>query len=169
MGSDAQVQAPPVEPAAPAGSSKMTLIVLAVVAIVVVGAVVGYVMFMGDDDVALTGQWTVSGGEMKIVMVMNNDTANTIYNNVTIPADPEVIDFDDTSTMPEGMVFKDLGGGDFEITSFEMMGADFGTITGSYDVNGDTMTLTMTGSGTYIDGTDYMEIDMDYTVNFAKA
>lgn len=121
-----------------------------------------------DDDepvYGLTGNWTLSGGEMKTVMVINNDTANTTWNNMTIPADDEIVNFDDESSMPEGMTFTDLGDGAFEITDYEMMGADFGTITGTYEVDGDTLTITMIGSGTYVDGGDYFEIDFDYTMD----
>ena len=172
MSSDAAAGGAPAAPAAPAaagGGGSMAMIAVIVVVVIVVVAVVGYVMMSGGSGDSLSGEWTVSGGEMKIKMVVNNDTANTIWTNQTIPASSEVIDFDNPGDMPEGMVYHDLGDGEFEITSFEMMGADFGTIHGSYDINGDTMTLHFTASGTYIDGTDYMQIDMDYTVNFAKA
>jgi len=106
---------------------------------------------------------------MSYTMVVNNDTANPTSMTVPIPASSEVINFDDPAEMPEGMVYHDLGGGEFEITSFEMMGADFGTMHGSYDIDGDTMTITMSGSGSYIDSTDYFEIEFDYTMNLARA
>lgn len=149
----------------------MMMIIAVVVVVVVVVAAAGYFLFMKDSGEALTGKWTVSGGEVKMVMVVNNDTANTTWMNETIPASAEIIDFDDETTMPEGMNFVDLGDGEFEITGFTWGDADFGTITGTYDIDGDTMVITYHAAGSTIDeySGDYMEIEMDQTINFAKA
>jgi hypothetical protein len=140
-----------------------------VVVIVVVAAVVGYLVMTGGSGESLSGQWTVSGGTMKMTMVVNNDTANKQWMNETIPADTEIIDFDDPTTTPEGWNINDLGGGNFEIVNFQMDDADFGTVTGHYNINGDTMTITMSGSGHVIDGTDYLDVTFDYNVTFARA
>lgn len=150
----------------------MTMIIAAVVVVVVVvAAVVGYMVLSGGDDgIELSGQWTVSGGDMKMTMVLNNDTASKQWINETIPADTtEIIDFDDPTDMPEGWDINDLGDGDFEIENFALMDADFGTVTGHYEIDGDTMTITMSGSGYVIDGTDYMAITFEYDMDFARA
>lgn len=175
MGSEAETASTGTAPAntaapAAAGGGSMTMIIVAVVVVVVVvAAVLGYVIMSGDSDLELSGQWTVSGGTMKMTMVMNNDTSTKQWINETIPADSEIIDFDDPTTTPDGWDINDLGGGNFEIVNFVMADANFGTVTGHYDINGDTMTITMNGSGHVIDGTDYMEITFDYNVNFAEA
>ena len=167
MSSDAQTQNAPPAPAA-AGGSKMGLIAIVVV-VVVVAAVIGAMFLMGGSDDGLTGKWTVSGGEIKMTVVQNNDTANTTYMNITIPASTEVIDFDDAASMPAGMSYKDLGDGKFEIENFDMSGTDFGKIEGTYNIEGDTMTITMTGTTYEMEMGDYMEFGFDYTMNLKKA
>ena len=172
MGSDAEVQAPPAEPAAAAsGGSKTGMILAIVVVMVVVIAALAYVFVLKDDGIALEGQWTVSGGEVKNIVVINNITANTSYQNITIPADSTVIDFDDPSTMPGDMIYNDLGDGAFEIENFEMGTTSLGTVTGTYTIDGDTMTLEYSGSGATVDeyDGDYIELELEVEVTFVRA
>ena len=79
--------------------------------------------------------------------------------------------FDDPDTMPDEMQFTDLGDGEFEITAFSMGDADFGTIEGTYDIDGDTMTITFSGTASFVDdySGDYMEAELSETVNFVRA
>ena len=178
MGSDAEVQAPAPEPvtepipaSAASGGSKTGMILAIVVVAVVVIAALAYVFVIDDGGDELSGQWTVSGGNVVMKMVANNDTANATWQNVTIPADTEVIDFDDPETIPDEMKYTDNGDGTLVLEDFSMGEMNFDSLDGTYDIDGDTMTITFSGVGSYVDSFsgDYIEVDFSETVNFASA
>jgi len=177
MGSETEVQVAPAEPAASAaapasGGSKTGMILAVVVVAVVVIAALAYVFVLDDGgDDGLSGQWTITGGTFEVKMVLNNDTANTTWINSTMPASTEVIDFDADQHSIGDVTFEDLGNGNFRITSFDFAGTDFGTIEGTYVIDGDTMTITINNASVTInDPTDgYIEAEMNMTWNFAAA
>ena len=172
MGSETEVQAPPAAPAAAAsGGSKTGMILAIVVVMVVVVAALAYVFVLdGGSGDELSGQWTLAGGTFSIKMTLNNDTANLFEMSDTFNASTEIIDFDVATTEVGDMTFEDLGNGNFRLTGFEEMVEGIGDIEGTYDIDGDTMTVNIDQNASLVDDDgNFVEYEMDITWNLERA
>lgn len=175
MGSETEVQAPPAESVAPAaaasGGSKTGMILAIVVVLVVVVAALAYVFVLDDgggDE--LSGQWTLAGGSFNVKMTLNNETATTIEMTDTFNASAEIIDFDAADVEVGDMSFVDLGNGHFRIMGFDELVDGIGDIEGTYDIDGDTMTVNIDENASYVDDDmGYVELEMDITWTLERA
>ncbi len=163
--------APPAEAAAPAKGGGSGLII-AIVAIAVVAVLVIAFMFMGtsSDAEKLEGTWSVGGGTITGTMTVNNDTANTTTISDTMPANASVtIEFVDGTASIEGVQLRDFDNGKFTIPDMEFGDVEFGEVEGTYVLDGDTLTITISASTTFVDPMDgYFEVDMTITETFNR-
>ena len=163
---------PPQDAPAPAkaGGGKGMIVAIAVIAVVAI--VVIAFMFMGttSDAEDLEGTWSVGGGSLKGTMTVNNDTANITTISETIPANESVtIEFVDGVASIEGVTLEDFDDGEFTVPDLEFGDAEFGTVQGTYVLDGDTLTITITASTSFVDPNDgYFEVDLEITEIFNR-
>lgn len=164
--------APPAEAAAAPARGGGSGLIIAMVAIAVVAVLVIAFMFMGtsSDAEKLEGTWSVGGGTISGTMTVNNDTANTTTISDTMPANASVtIEFVDGTASIEGVTLRDFDNGKFTIPDMEFGDVEFGEVEGTYVLDGDTLTITISASTTFIDPTDgYFEVDMTITETFNR-
>ncbi len=163
---------PPQDAPAPekSGGGKGMIVAIAVIAVVAI-VVIAFV-FMGAETDAekLEGTWSIGGGSISGSMTVNNDTANTTTISDTIPVNESVtITFVDGTASIEEVQLKDFEDGKFTVPELEFGDVEFGEVEGTYDLDGDVLTITITASTTFVDPMDgYFEVDMTITETFNR-